>query len=136
MSHQDPPFKMAGPGGIYLGGQPRWLILLIDYAAILYSGVQLRLTRMPPPGQVEPPFQLPRRLICLKSTWGVEQTVSTRWILISVARSRPGGPRWLFQRAHLVESTWSKKVIEHGLSRSNRAKVKRKWHVISKRFIC
>jgi hypothetical protein len=93
-SHLDPPFKTAGPDGIRPGGLPRWLELLTKLAAILDWGVQSRLARTPPPGQVEPPFQLPRRPICPKSTWAVERTSSTRWISISVARSRPGGPRW------------------------------------------
>jgi hypothetical protein len=92
--HLDPPFKTVGPDGIRPGGLPRWLILLTKLATILDLGVQSRLARTPPPGQVEPPFQLPRRPICPKSTWGVERTASTRWISISVARSRPGGPRW------------------------------------------
>jgi hypothetical protein len=88
------PFKTAGPDGIRPGGLPRWLELLTKLAAILDLGVQSRLARTPPPGQVEPPFQLPRWPICPKSIWGVERTASTRWISISVARSRPGGPRW------------------------------------------
>jgi hypothetical protein len=92
--HLDPPFKTAGPDGIRPGGLPRWLELLTKLAAILDWGVQSRLARTSPPGQVAPPFQLPRRPICPKSTWGVERTVSTRWISISVARSRPGRPRW------------------------------------------
>ena len=90
----DLPSKTAGPDGIRPGGLPRWLKLLTELAAILDLGVQSRLAQTPPPGQVEPPFRLPRRPICPKSTWGVERTVSTRWISISVARSRPGGPRW------------------------------------------
>ena len=94
MSYLDPPFKTVGPDGIRLGRLPRWLKLLTKLAAILDLGVQSRLARTPPPSQVEPPFQLPRRSIYLKSTWGVERTASTRWISISVARSRPGGPRW------------------------------------------
>ena len=92
--HQDPPFKTVGTGGIRPGGLPRWLKLLTKLAAILDLEGQSRLARTPPPGQVEPPFQLPRRPICPKSTWGVERTASTRWISISVARSRPGRPRW------------------------------------------
>ncbi|XTI84770.1 hypothetical protein V2W45_1370500, partial [Cenococcum geophilum] len=70
------------------------LKLLTNFAAILDLGAQSGLARTPPPGQVKPPFQLPRRPICLNSTWAVERTVSTRWISISVARSRPGRPRW------------------------------------------
>src|ERR1700722_9265301 len=90
-SRRDLPFKTVGTGGIRPGGLPRWLELLTKLAAILHLGAQSRLTRTPPPGQVGPPFQLPRRPILPKSTWGVERTVSTRWILTSVARSRPGG---------------------------------------------
>jgi hypothetical protein len=89
-----PPFKTVGTCGIRPGGLPRWLKLLTKLAAILDLGTQSQLTRTPPPGQVEPPFRLPRRPICPKSTWGVERTASTRWISISVARSRPGRPRW------------------------------------------
>ena len=54
--HLDPPFKTAGPDGICPGGLPRWLELLTKLAAILDWGVQSRLARTPPPGQVEPPF--------------------------------------------------------------------------------
>ena len=92
--HEEPPFKTVGTCGIHPGGLPRWLELLTKLTAILDLGTQSRLTRTPSPGQVEPPFQLPRRPICPKSTWGVERTASTRWISISVARSRPGRPRW------------------------------------------
>ena len=88
------PFKTVGTCGIRLGGLPRWLKLLTKLTAMLDLGAQSRLTRTPPPGQVRPPFYLPRRLIYSKSTWGVERIVSTRWISISVARSRLGGPRW------------------------------------------
>ena len=87
---QVPPLQ----NGRYLWNSPRWLELLTKLAAILDLGTQSQLTRTPPPGQVEPPFWLPRRPICPKSTWGVERTASTRWISISVARSRPGRPRW------------------------------------------
>ena len=92
--HKYPTFKTVGTRGIRPGRLPRWLKLLMKLAAILDLGAQSRLTRTPPPSQVRPPFQLPRRPICPKSTWGVERTASTRWISISVARSRPGGPRW------------------------------------------
>ena len=92
--HKYPPFKTVGTCEIHPGGLPRWLKLLTKLAAILDLGIQSRLTRTPPPGQVELPFQLLRRPICLKSTWGVERTASTRWISISVARSRAGRPRW------------------------------------------
>ena len=88
-----PPFKTAGLGGIRLGRQLRWLELLIKHAAILDLGGQSRLARMPLPSQMKPPFRLLRRLIYLKSTQDVKQTVSTKWILISVARSRPGSSR-------------------------------------------
>ena len=63
-----PPFKTVGTCGIRPGGLPRWLELLTKLATILDLGTQSRLTRTPSPGQVEPPFQLPRRPICPKST--------------------------------------------------------------------
>jgi hypothetical protein len=47
---------------------PRWLQLLTKLATILHLGVQSRLARTPLSSQVEPPFQLPRRPIYLKST--------------------------------------------------------------------
>ena len=47
---------MLGTGGIRPGGLPRWLELLTKLAAILDLGVQSRLARTPPPGQVKPPF--------------------------------------------------------------------------------
>ena len=95
--------------------------MLTNLAAILDLGAQSRLARTPPPGQVKPTFKLPRRPIYPKSTWGVEQTVYTRWISISVARSRPGGPRWP-QVAFLERPPGgvdlARKVIEHGLKKT------------------
>ena len=85
-STRTPPFKTAGPGGIRPGGLPRRFELLTKLAAILDLGAQSRLTRTPLPGQVKLPFQLPGRPICLKSTWGVERTVYTRWTQVA-----PGG---------------------------------------------
>ena len=64
--------------------------------------MQSRSARTPPPGQVEPPFLLPSRPICPKSTRGVERTVSLgayryRWPVRD--QVDPGGPRWLFKSA-------------------------------------
>ena len=89
--HKYPPFKTVGTCGIHPGGLPRWLKLLTKLAAILDLGTQSRLTQTPLLGQVEPPFQLPRRPICRKSTWGVKRTASTRWTQVAFLEYPPSG---------------------------------------------
>jgi hypothetical protein len=63
------------------------------------------LTRTPPPGQVRTPFQLLRRPICPKSTWGVERDsihqvdidiggpFATRWAQVAPGEFS-GAPTW------------------------------------------
>ena len=90
MFHLDPPFKTVGLDGIRLGRLPRWLNLLIKLAAILDSEVQSRLAQTPPPSQVEPAKTVNLPKIHL----GYRTDSIYQVDMISVARSRPGGPRW------------------------------------------
>jgi len=90
--HLDPPSKRQVQVEFVQVDCPGGFELLTKLAAILDLGVQSRLARTPLPGQVEPPFQLPRRPICPKSTWHPPGGYRYWWPVRD--QVGPGGPRW------------------------------------------